>query len=126
MALVEYGTRALIGATFGPDTTRELGYARRLPDQLDASMVLLADAYYNAFDFPPRGDRHRRILPDALDSQAAPHHAPTAAERLLPDHHLRREVPVGTWLRQAPCPHRRGLDNRHAGRGAPAAPSCGG
>ncbi|WP_128382466.1 hypothetical protein [Streptomyces cavernae] len=51
MALVECGTRALLGAAFGPDTTGELGYARRLLDHLDASMVLLADAYYDAFDF---------------------------------------------------------------------------
>ncbi|GAA3784117.1 hypothetical protein VXC91_42575 [Streptomyces chiangmaiensis] len=41
VALVECGTRALIGAAFDPDTTGELGYARRLLDQLDASMVLL-------------------------------------------------------------------------------------
>ncbi|GAA1934781.1 IS4 family transposase [Streptantibioticus ferralitis] len=51
VALVECGTRALLGATFGPDTTGELGYARRLLDHLDASMVLLADAYYDAYDF---------------------------------------------------------------------------
>jgi hypothetical protein len=51
VALVECGTRALLGAAFGPDTTGELGYARRLLDRLDASMVLLADAYYDAFDF---------------------------------------------------------------------------
>jgi hypothetical protein len=51
VALVECGTRALLGAVFGPDTIGELGYARRLLDHLDASMVLLADAYYDAFDF---------------------------------------------------------------------------
>lgn len=43
--------RALLGAAFGPDTTGELGYARRLLSHLDASMVLLADAYYDAYDF---------------------------------------------------------------------------
>ncbi|MFE9313464.1 IS4 family transposase [Streptomyces sp. NPDC006706] len=51
VALVECGTRALLGAAFGPDTTGELGYAHRLLHHLDASMVLLADAYYDAFDF---------------------------------------------------------------------------
>lgn len=51
VALVECGTRALLGAAFGPDTTGELRYACRLLDRLDASMVLLADAYYDAFDF---------------------------------------------------------------------------
>ena len=51
VALVECGTRALLGAAFGPDTTGELGYAHRLLDLLDDSMVLLADAYYDAHDF---------------------------------------------------------------------------
>ncbi|GAA0313616.1 hypothetical protein GCM10009540_36370 [Streptomyces turgidiscabies] len=51
VTLAECGTRALIGAAFGPDTTGELGYAHRLLHHLDASMVLLADAYYDAFDF---------------------------------------------------------------------------
>lgn len=51
VALVECGTRALLGAAFGPDTTGELGYASRLLSHLDASMMLLADAYYDAYDF---------------------------------------------------------------------------
>jgi len=51
VALVECGTRALLGAAFGPDTTGELGYAHRLLAHLDESMVLLADAYYDAHDF---------------------------------------------------------------------------
>ena len=51
VALVECGTRALLGAAFGPDTTGELGYAGRLLEFLDDSMVLLADAYYDAHDF---------------------------------------------------------------------------
>ncbi|WP_181809537.1 IS4 family transposase [Streptomyces shenzhenensis] len=51
VALVECGTRALLGAVFGPDTTGELGYAHRLLPHLDDSTVLLADAYYDAFDF---------------------------------------------------------------------------
>ncbi|MFJ5157517.1 IS4 family transposase [Streptomyces sp. NPDC088353] len=51
VALVECGTRALVGASFGPDTTGELGYAHRLLPHLNASMMLLADAYYDAFDF---------------------------------------------------------------------------
>ncbi|MBN0047178.1 IS4 family transposase [Streptomyces actuosus] len=49
--LVECGTRALLGACFGPDGTGELAYAHRLLGRLDASMVLLADAYYDAFGF---------------------------------------------------------------------------
>jgi YD repeat-containing protein len=45
VALVECGTRALLGARFGPDRTGELAYAHRLLSRLDASMVLLAAAY---------------------------------------------------------------------------------
>lgn len=51
VAIVECGTRALLDAAFGPDHTGELAYARRLLGSLDASMLLLADAYYDAFDF---------------------------------------------------------------------------
>ncbi|MEU6201919.1 IS4 family transposase [Streptomyces sp. NPDC047061] len=51
VALVECGTRALLDACFGPDGTGELAYAHRLLNRLDASMVLLADAYYDAFGF---------------------------------------------------------------------------
>jgi hypothetical protein len=45
--LVECGTRALIGAAFGPDTVGESGYARRLLACLRPDMLLLADAYYD-------------------------------------------------------------------------------
>ncbi|WTW50507.1 IS4 family transposase (plasmid) [Streptomyces sp. NBC_00015] len=51
VALIECGTRSLLGAAFGPGTTGELGYAHQLLDRLDASMILLADAYYDAYDF---------------------------------------------------------------------------
>ncbi|MFF3160229.1 IS4 family transposase, partial [Streptomyces sp. NPDC057910] len=80
VALVECGTRALLGACFGPDSTGELAYAHRLLHHLDSSMVLLADAYYDAFGFlqavtdtgahfmlrstRKRRPSHRRPLPD--------------------------------------------------------------
>lgn len=51
VALVECGTRAIIDAVFGPDRIGELSYAHRLLTSLDASMLLLADAYYDAVDF---------------------------------------------------------------------------
>jgi hypothetical protein len=51
VAVVECGTRALLGAAFGPDHIGELTFARSLLGHLDASMLLLADAYYDAFDF---------------------------------------------------------------------------
>ncbi|QCX82449.1 Transposase DDE domain protein (plasmid) [Streptomyces sp. YIM 121038] len=51
VALVECGTRALLDAAFGSDRIGELSYAHRLLASLDASMLLLADAYYDAVDF---------------------------------------------------------------------------
>ncbi|MEU9175251.1 IS4 family transposase [Streptomyces sp. NPDC048420] len=51
VALVECGTRALLDAAFGPDRIGELSYAHRLLASLDSSMLLLADAYYDAVDF---------------------------------------------------------------------------
>jgi hypothetical protein len=51
VALVECGTRALLDAVFGPDRIGELAYAQRLLGRLDSSMLLLADAYYDAVGF---------------------------------------------------------------------------
>jgi len=51
LALVECGTRALLAAAFGPEGTGELGYARRLLGALDATMLLLADAGFEAAEF---------------------------------------------------------------------------
>ena len=51
VAIAECGTRALLGAAFEPDRIGDLTYARGLLGHLDASMLLLADAYYDAFDF---------------------------------------------------------------------------
>lgn len=45
--LVECGTRALVGAAFGPDTLGETGYARRLLGCLAPGMLLLADSHYD-------------------------------------------------------------------------------
>jgi Insertion element 4 transposase N-terminal/Transposase DDE domain len=51
LALVECGTRALLAAAFGPESTGELGYARALLGALDATMLLLADAGFEAAEF---------------------------------------------------------------------------
>jgi Insertion element 4 transposase N-terminal/Transposase DDE domain len=47
--LIECGTRALIGAVFGPETDGEAVYACRLLDKLSAGMLLLADAGYDSW-----------------------------------------------------------------------------
>ncbi|MFI0764683.1 IS4 family transposase [Streptomyces sp. NPDC021218] len=49
-ALVACGTRAVIGAVFGPATTGELEYAGRLAGDLRAGMLLLGDRNFAAAD----------------------------------------------------------------------------
>jgi Insertion element 4 transposase N-terminal/Transposase DDE domain len=51
MALVETGTRALLGAAFGPTATGELDWARQLLHLLDSSMLVLMDRGFDAGDF---------------------------------------------------------------------------
>lgn len=51
MALVETGTRALIGAMFGTAADGELTWARRLLGQLDEGMVLLGDRGFDGAAF---------------------------------------------------------------------------
>ncbi|WP_306368574.1 IS4 family transposase [Nocardiopsis sp. CC223A] len=51
MTLVETGTRALIGAVFGPTAEGETGYARRLLHLLDADMLVLWDKGFDGNDF---------------------------------------------------------------------------
>lgn len=50
-ALVECGTRAVLAAAFGPEATGELACARQLLTALDATMLLLADAGFDAAEF---------------------------------------------------------------------------
>ena len=51
MALVETGTRALLGAVFGPGTEGETGQARDLLPLLDQTMLLLIDRGFDGGDF---------------------------------------------------------------------------
>jgi len=51
MTLCETGTRALIGAVFGPPATGETAYARHLLHLLSAGMLVLADRGFDAADF---------------------------------------------------------------------------
>ena len=51
LVLIECGTRAVLAAAFGPDTTGELSYARRLLAACNASMLVLADAGFDAVEF---------------------------------------------------------------------------
>jgi hypothetical protein len=51
MTLVETGTRALIGAVFGPISTGEIAWAGQLLDRLDPSMLLLNDRGFDSTEF---------------------------------------------------------------------------
>jgi Insertion element 4 transposase N-terminal/Transposase DDE domain len=51
MTVAETGTRALIGAVFGPPATGETEYAGRLLHLLDESMLVLADRGFDAGEF---------------------------------------------------------------------------
>ena len=51
LVLVECGTRAVLAAAFGPESEGELVYARSLLNALDRSMLLLADAAFDANEF---------------------------------------------------------------------------
>jgi hypothetical protein len=51
MTLVETGTRALLGAVFGPPATGETDYARALFALLDERMLVLADRGFDAAEF---------------------------------------------------------------------------
>jgi Insertion element 4 transposase N-terminal/Transposase DDE domain len=51
LVIVECGTRAVLAACFGPETSGELPYASRLLGCLDRTMLLLADANFDAIDF---------------------------------------------------------------------------
>lgn len=48
--LVECGTRAVIGAVFGPEADGESTHARRLLDKMTTGMLVLADAGYDCWD----------------------------------------------------------------------------
>ena len=48
MTLVETGTRALIGAVFGPPATGETDYARQLLHLLTKDMLVLTDRGFDA------------------------------------------------------------------------------
>src|SRR5215475_2738752 len=51
MTLVETGTRALLGAVFGPPATGETDYARKLLPLLSRDMLVLADRGFDAAEF---------------------------------------------------------------------------
>ncbi|GAA2110508.1 IS4 family transposase [Streptomyces synnematoformans] len=51
VTLVETGTRAILAAAFGPDTTSEISYARQMLDNLGPRMLVLLDAGFDTWEF---------------------------------------------------------------------------
>ncbi|MEJ8640029.1 IS4 family transposase [Streptomyces sp. MS2.AVA.5] len=84
VVLVECGTRAVLAAAFGPESEGELPYARRLLGALDHSMLLLADAGFDATTFLHA--IHARGAQFLVRSSARrlPHPLPAPGRRLLP------------------------------------------
>ncbi|MFE0130957.1 transposase domain-containing protein [Streptomyces sp. NPDC059037] len=95
VVLAECGTRAVLAAVFGAESGGELTYAVRLLSVLDRTMLLLADAGFDANTF-------------ARDVQA------TGAQFLVRSSARRIPTPSGTW---APAPTWPGSDTA-------SCPSC--
>ncbi|MEQ4720673.1 IS4 family transposase [Nonomuraea sp. B19D2] len=51
LLLIECGTRAVLGAAFGPETVGETGYAQRLLDRLASGMLVLLDTGFDGWPF---------------------------------------------------------------------------
>ena len=80
VALCETGTRALLGAVFGPVADCETGYAERLLPLLNEGMLLLDDRGFDGDDFLAKIAVTRAQLLVRLNSRRAP-----ARWAILPD-----------------------------------------
>ncbi len=107
MTLVETGTRALIGAVFGPPATGETEYARKLLHLLRPDMLLLTDRGFDAAAFL-----------EAVAAAPAQFLARLTATRRLP---VLARLDDGTFCQndsnktRVPWGHRWGLTVRQAG-----------
>jgi hypothetical protein len=86
MALVETGTRALIGAVFGPDADGETGQARGLLSLLDKTMLALMDrgfdggAFLAAGSNPPSAAGTSTPTENPAQATGSPASPPTSAQ----------------------------------------------
>lgn len=111
LVLVECGTRAVLAAAFGPEATGELSYTRTLLGALDTTMLLLADAGFDAAEFlRDIGVTGAQFL---VRSPRTPlsHPAATPGRRLLPGPPGLRRPP-----RPDPGPGDRGRGHHRSGR----------
>jgi Transposase DDE domain. len=86
VVLIECGTRALLAAAFGPESDGELTYANRLLSALDDTMLLLADAGFDAVEFirDIHGSGARFLI------RSSARRIPTPAEHLADGSYLAR------------------------------------
>lgn len=94
LAVVECGTRAVLAACFGPESEGELPYAQRLLSCLDRSMLLLADAGFDAVEFLRQvGGTGAQFL-----VRSSARRCPT----------IQRRLPDGSYLARLSAPYRAG------------------
>ncbi|MFK0297576.1 IS4 family transposase, partial [Streptomyces sp. NPDC090442] len=99
VTLVETGTRAVLAAAFGTEAVGELVYATRLLDRLDAWMLVLADAGFDAIAF----------LRDVSATGANFLVRSSAARRPL----IQRRLADGSYLARLSAPYRAGHGYQH-------------
>ena len=80
VCLIETGTRSVLKAVFGPEDASEKTYALELADRLEASMLVLADAFFDAFPILAMLDAHAGAFLVRSGASRTPR-----PEHLLPD-----------------------------------------
>ncbi|MFF2149234.1 transposase, partial [Kitasatospora sp. NPDC058190] len=94
LVVAECGTRAVLAACFGPEDEGELPYARRLLSCLDASMLLLGDAAFDAVEFL----REVTATGAQFLVRSSARRRPT----------IQRRLPGGSYLARLAAPYRAG------------------
>ncbi|WP_224274326.1 IS4 family transposase [Streptomyces sp. LS1784] len=94
LVVVECGTRAVLAACFGPEDEGELPYARHLLSCLDASMLLLGDAAFDAVEFL----REVTATGAQFLVRSSARRRPT----------IQRRLPDGSYLARLAAPYRAG------------------
>jgi len=112
VALCETGTRALLGAVFGPVADCETVYAGRLLSLLDASMLLLDDPGLRRRRFPGQDRRYGGAAAGAAEWPPGSGQVGLPARRVVPD----------ADQRSSPAHHRRGDHRDHQRRAAAGRP----
>ncbi|MFG2585979.1 IS4 family transposase [Streptomyces malaysiensis] len=84
LVLIECGTRAVLAAAFGPETTGETTYAEQMLDRLARGMLVLLDTGFDGYPLPAPTPLHRSGVPVPVRRPSHPADHQAAAGRLLP------------------------------------------